>query len=156
MNNIRLSICGRIRIRIFVIPIIFEYYSNTKLFAHLWLQSTFPLLQKLGLAEKSRKGPTIGSVWSLAGSKIGSFPENWLFFVLGHFWNGTWRPARILILPLSATDQNTRKNVSLGLGCFKFQCVFFGHPYGRVQGGLKKAVLSSGNEAAHEIHPDHY
>ena len=48
------------------------------------------------------------------------------------------------------------KNISLRLGCFKFQCVFFGHPYGRVQGGLKKAVLSSGNEAAHEIHPDHY
>ena len=35
-NNIRVSICGRIRIRIFFIRIIFEYYSNTELFAHLW------------------------------------------------------------------------------------------------------------------------
>ena len=34
-NNIRVSICGRIRIRIIVIRIIFEYYSNTELFAHL-------------------------------------------------------------------------------------------------------------------------
>ena len=33
MNDI--SVCGRIRIRIIVIRIIFEYYSNTELFAHL-------------------------------------------------------------------------------------------------------------------------
>ena len=43
------------------------------------VQSNSPLLQKLGLSEKDPKGPKIGSVWSLAGSKIGSFPENWLF-----------------------------------------------------------------------------
>ena len=36
MNNIRVSICGWIRIQIFVIWIIFKYYSNTELFAHLW------------------------------------------------------------------------------------------------------------------------
>ena len=35
-NNIWVSICGPIRIRIFVIRIIFQYYSNTELFAHLW------------------------------------------------------------------------------------------------------------------------
>ena len=36
-NNIRVSICGRIWIRIFVIRIIFKYYSNTELFVHLWV-----------------------------------------------------------------------------------------------------------------------
>ena len=36
------------------------------------VQNNFPLLQKLGLAEKAAKDPTIGSVWLLAGSKIGS------------------------------------------------------------------------------------
>ena len=36
------------------------------------VQSNFPLLHKLGLAEKAAKDPTIGSVWSLAGSKISS------------------------------------------------------------------------------------
>ena len=36
------------------------------------VQSNFPLLHKLGLAEKAAKDPTIGSVCSLAGSKISS------------------------------------------------------------------------------------
>ena len=40
MNNIWVSICGQIRIRIFVIRIIFEYYSNTELFAHLCTRYT--------------------------------------------------------------------------------------------------------------------
>ena len=154
---------------------------NSVALKQLAVQSNFPLLHKLGLAEKAAKDPTIGSVWSLAGSKIGSFPEYWLFYVI--LFLDFSKPCLIVLKtflfdlcsfwaflewyvtackdfdfwPLSATDQKTRnKNVSLRLACFKFQCVFFGHPYGRVQGGLKKAVLSSGNEAAHEIHPDHY
>ena len=50
-NNIRTQNFGRIRIRIFAIRIIFEYYSNTELFAHLWyniiIQVMFPIVEYL-------------------------------------------------------------------------------------------------------------
>ena len=45
MNNIRVSICGRIRI--IVIRIIFEYYSNTELFAHLCFYTNYILTGEL-------------------------------------------------------------------------------------------------------------
>ena len=46
-NNIWVSICARIRIRIFVIRIKFEYYSNNELFAHLCLYFVFETLPKI-------------------------------------------------------------------------------------------------------------
>ena len=53
MNNFQVSICGQIRIRIFVIQIIFEYYSNTELFAHLCDGSTWGVHTFWPLSEKT-------------------------------------------------------------------------------------------------------
>ena len=62
-NNIRVSICGRIRIRIFVIRIIFEYYSNTKLFAHLWPDLILSVTW-LWLGDRDSADPTLFHLWA--------------------------------------------------------------------------------------------
>ena len=112
------------------------------------VQSNFPLLHKLGLAEKAAKDPTIGSVCSLAGSKISSlfldfifgFFQTWcvllfrkLFYLicalLGHFWNGTWRPAKILIFdPLVLQTKTQEKNISLRFWVFQVSMRVFWPP----------------------------
>ena len=90
-----------------------------------------PFIAQIRVGRKSRKGPH--DRLCLVARQFYSYnSENffiWFMLFLGIFWNGTWRPARILIFdPLVLQTKTQEKNVSLGLGCIKFQCVFLATP----------------------------
>ena len=94
------------------------------------VQSNFPLLHKLGLAEKAAKDPTIGSAW-LLGSFVLIIPKtflfdlcsSWAFFGMVHDGlQGFW-----FLTPQCYRPKHKKKNVVFG-GVSSFNACFLATP----------------------------